>query len=321
MAGTFTHLIVVDSICQASDILDSINTLTKKMKYALKLFNNFCEFGAVSPDAPYLNLLNKDAGRWADVMHYWKPADLIRHAIPYVYNMDFRNINTQKCFAWLFGYTAHVVTDFTVHPVINLRVGAYEQNKLQHRICELNQDVYIFHEQGYGNLNTVEFIKNCGIESCADEAYDDMLDPIIRNLWEFCLNSFQKESIKIKNGLITPKADPAPDKWFDSYVTMIDKFAEEGGKFPRLIRDFVEAEGLVYPQLNEIDQTFIHNLKMPDGTLSDYSEVFNQTKKNIIKTWSELGSALDSGDYNLFTLPNGDLDTGLDENNKSIFWR
>ncbi len=320
MAGTFAHITLVDSLCQNADALDTISSLTTKMKRALMQSVNFCEFGAVSQDTPYLKLLCADAARWANVMHYWQTTEFIRRAIPYVNALDFRRTDTQKCFAWLFGYTAHIVTDFTVHPVINLRVGPYEQNKLRHRVCELNQDVYIFHKLGFGDVSTAEYIKRCGIESCADEADDDKLDPDIRKLWCYCLEGFPPGSIKMKDGLPAPKDPPDPDEWFAHYVGMIDKFAEEGGKFPWLCREIIGSKGLVYPQLNEVDQTFIQNLKMPDSTTADYDYVFEQAQQNIMKSWCELGAALDAGDQSLFTLANGDLDTGLNEYNQSICW-
>jgi hypothetical protein len=187
MPGTFAHITLVDTICQDADALDAINTLTPSMKGALMRFSNFCELGAVSPDTPYLKLLSKDAKCWANTMHYWKPADFIRRAVPQLYGMNFGATDTKKCFAWLFGYSAHVVADYTVHPVINLRVGPYEQNQLHHRLCELNQDVYIFHKLGLGDVSTAEYIKRCGIESCADEGDDDRLDPAVRKLWCHCL--------------------------------------------------------------------------------------------------------------------------------------
>ena len=282
MAGTFAHITLVDSLCQNADTLDGITSLTPKMKRALMQFDNFCEFGAVSPDTPYLTLLIADAASWANVMHYWRTTDFIRRAVPYVNAMDFRLTATQKCFAWLFGYTAHVVADFTVHPVINLRVGPYEQNKLQHRLCELNQDVYIFHKLGFGDVSRAEYIKRCGIDSCADVTDDDKLDPAVRKLWCHCLGGFPLDSIKMKDALPAPKRPPDPDEWFDHYVGMIDKFAEEGGQFPWLCRHIVEAEGLVFPQLDEVDQTFVQNLKMPDRTTANYDQVFERARQNVI---------------------------------------
>ena len=323
MAGTFAHIGLVDSLCQDADTLDGIATLTPAMKRALMTFNNFCELGAISPDAPYLQVLSKDAARWANVMHYWKTADFIRRAIPRVYKMNFGQTNTKKCFAWLFGYTAHLVTDFTVHPVLNLKVGDYKDNPLKHRICELNQDVYIFAQLNFGDISTAEFLKfeSGGIASCADESDDDKLDPAVRELWRYCLSGDPLASIKMKDKLPAPQKFPNPDAWFDQYVTMIDKFAEEGNRFPWLCRRIAEDEGLIYPRLNEVDQSFIQNLKLPDGTTASYDGVFKRVRQNVIASWRDLGNALDNGDPSLFTLPNGDLDTGLaDDTQQSIFW-
>ena len=81
MAGTFAHITLVDKLCQDNDVLNGITTLTPAMRQALKLYRPFCELGAISPDAPYLQLLSGDSARWANVMHYWKTADFVRHAI------------------------------------------------------------------------------------------------------------------------------------------------------------------------------------------------------------------------------------------------
>jgi hypothetical protein len=254
-------------------------------------------------------------------MHYWQTADFIRRGIQYLSAMDLESVADRKCLAWLFGYCAHVVTDFTVHPVLNLRVGPYELHKLQHRLSEINQDVYIFHRLGYGDIGAAEYIRRCGIGSCADETDQGRLDPTVRDLWCHCLFSGSMGRVQMKGGLPTPMRPPDPDAWFRHYVSMIDKFAEEGGRLPCLCRELAEAEGLVYPQLNEIDKTFIEGLKLPDGTTGDYDRLFEIARDNVMSTWDQLGAALVSGNPDAFTLPNGDLDTGLAENNQPIFWK
>ena len=35
----------------------------------------------------------------------------------------------QKGLAWLLGYCAHVATDVTIHPVVEMKVGPYDENK------------------------------------------------------------------------------------------------------------------------------------------------------------------------------------------------
>ena len=291
------------------------------MKGALQNFRAFCELGAISPDAPYLDLLSSDADRWANVMHYWKTADFVRRAIPLVFDMDFRFAEAQKCLAWLFGYTAHLVTDLTIHPVVNVRVGPYEKNKRMHRLCEINQDVYIFHKQGFGDITTAEYIDRCGIKSCADPADSGKLDSTVRKLWSDCLRGYLADSISMKNRLPPPEDDPDPDAWFKHYVRLLDNFVEDGGISPLIFRNIAEAAGGVYPSFSDLDKKFINNLEIPgEGDHTNYDEVFERTQQNVESTWRELGTALDKGDPDLFRLPNGDLDTGRDGNNRLIFW-
>ena len=46
----------------------------------------------------------------------------------------------RKRLAWLFGYAAHVTMDVTIHPIVELKVGPYAENKRAHRVCEMHQD-------------------------------------------------------------------------------------------------------------------------------------------------------------------------------------
>ena len=322
MAGPFAHMILVDTLCQDASVLDSIDTLTKKMKQGLMKFPKFCELGAASPDCPYLKLLSEEAARWGNIMHYWKTADFIRRAVPYVHNLDWRSADTLKCFAWLFGYTAHVVTDSTVHPVVNLRVGPYEQNKKEHRRCELHQDTYIFQKLTEDDIGTAEYVRRCGIGSCADPTNRHRLDPAISELWRRGLKGVPLGSVTMKGGLLpAPESPPDPDDWFRHYVKMLDKFAEEGGRVPRLCREIGEDAGLFYPEFREVDQSYIEKLPTPDNTTTDYDQLFERAQQNVRSSWRELGAALDSGDENLFTLANVDLDTGLAEDGSFVHWR
>jgi hypothetical protein len=184
----------------------------------------------------------------------------------------------------------------------------------------VNQDVYIFSKKQHQEIVDAEFLKRCGIKSCADETDEDKLDPAIRKLWCHCLDGYPRNTIRMKDGLPAPKGPPDPDEWFDHYVDTMDDFVEEGGKLPLLCRSIAEAQGLVYPELHEVDQSFIRNLKTPDGTTMSYEQVFKRAQQNIIKNWRELGAAFGAGNPDLLTLANGDLDTGLNEDDQPIFW-
>lgn len=320
MAGGFAHITLVDTLCKDGDGLDAIENLTPTLKRFLSFNLIFVELGAVSPDYPYLSLLSNNAAGWANTMHYWKTMDFVRKAVPLVYDMDWRKDVTGKCIAWLFGYTAHVVTDLTVHPVVNLKVGPYAQNKRAHRACEMNQDVYIFNEINHDEITRAEYIQNGGIAACCREGDKKHLEPEVADLWKRCLPSVADIDLSFDPELKCPTRPPDPDSWHHNFVKMVDDFAEEGGRLPYLTRHVVEYAGLVYPALSDLDRGYIDSLATPEGTMS-YDGVFRRAQDSVRGVWSQLGKALDTGKPKHLTTPNGNLDNGRDESGKMIFWR
>jgi len=93
--------------------------------------------GAVNPDYPYLALGDSGAAAWADEMHYNHTVAMMHSGIKHIHDISDNNARG-KCIAWLLGYAAHVTTDVTIHPIVQLKVGPYEQNKKGHRVCEMN---------------------------------------------------------------------------------------------------------------------------------------------------------------------------------------
>lgn len=321
MAGGYAHITLVKTICGDADALDAIPSLTGNIKRALMFNLNYVELGAVSPDYPYLCLFDGNAAGWANAMHYWRTLDFVRNAVPLVWDMNFSKKDTWKCLAWLFGYTAHVVTDLTVHPVVNLKVGPYAENKRAHRVCELNQDVYIFDKLLGQEITQAEYIRDCGIRSCCDPASEDRLHPAVAELWKRCLPRVPGVRIDIEDGLAVPTAPADPYDWHRHFVAMIDGFAEEGGRLPWLARHSAEAAGLVYPEVDGVDRQYIDSLATPEG-LMPYDEVFRRAQENVKDAWGQLGMALGREDKpGEFALPNGCLDTGKDEADNMIYWK
>lgn len=112
-----------------------------------------------------------------------------------------------------------------------------------------------------------------------------------------------------------------PDTWFKDYVERLDDFVEDGGLSPLVFRTAFEAAGTVYPQYSGVVMKYINNLEIPgEGDPTNYDYVFERTRQNVVSTWRDLGSALNKGKPELFTLANGDLDTGRDERNRFVFW-
>lgn len=135
--------------------------------------------GAVSPDLPYLGL----GTVWADKMHLDKTGGVVREAARLIREVD--DVNTKaKLLAWLLGYVSHVAGDITIHPIVNLKVGPYAENKTAHRECEMSQDSYIFKRLNIGNLGVGEFI-GVNIGKCV--ASDGKIDANIELLWKTAL--------------------------------------------------------------------------------------------------------------------------------------
>lgn len=319
MAGTFAHITLVDTLCQEGSRLESIPNLTSPMRHALRTSLKFCELGAVSPDCPFLKKTDKSAEGWGNVMHYWKTADFVRRSVPYLAGQDITTPDNQKCLAWLFGYTAHLVTDLTIHPVLAVKgnVGEYKGHEREHRVWELHQDVYIFHEKKKQQPTEAEFLRSCGIADCGDEADRGMLHPAIARLWRHCLDGTSLQDIRMDATI--PSTPPDPDGWFTHYVLLIDKVAEEGGRIP--LRSKFEHEGLLYPDLKDLNPKYIENVKTPSGVTIHYKQLFEKAVENTARSWADLALALTDRVQDRFALKNANLDTGLDDAaGQSVYW-
>ena len=316
MPGTFAHITLANALCVES--LDAIPGLSRETREALGLYENYCELGSIGPDYPSLTVLDPGAARWANVMHYYKTADLVRDGVSYfISHPPADPEDKQRCVAWLFGYVSHVVADLTVHPVIAMKVGCYEGHQTQHRKCELHQDVYIFDRILHLDVGSAEYLRS-GIMTCAENS---VLNRAVTALWLGVLNAIPRNDIDMKLGVLSPTKDPDPNQWHRWFTGVLDKVAKEGGRLPPLARGLGENDfALVYPRLSEIDPTYIDRLTTPSGEATSYDVVFERARTNVMRYWGELGAAIQSGNPSLFKLSNGDLDTGVAES-EPLFWR
>jgi hypothetical protein len=307
---------LVNAICTES--LGAIPGLNSETQDALGLFENYCELGSASPDYPYLTIFDESAAGWANVMHYYKSADFIRETVHGLINHPPPDPkDRQQCVAWLFGYTAHVVADLTVHPVIAMKVGCYEGHEHQHRQCELHQDVYIFNRILHLNVCSAEYLRHAGIMTCTENG---VLNRAVTALWLGVLNAIPRKEISMRLGAKSPTKDPDPNAWHTWFTRLLDKVEKESGRLPALARHLGEHNlALLYPQLNELDLTYIDDLSTPSGERTSYDAVFDRARKNVMQYWGELGAAIQDMNPRLFTLPNADLDTGVAES-APLFW-
>src|SRR5688572_28216498 len=133
MPGAYAHITLVNVLSEPRRLLNL--GFTKSAAAAVSDYFKFCELGAVSPDYPYLAVTDSKAARWADLMHYQRTGEMLHAATEGVQTLS--GEGQRRAFAWLLGCAAHVATDVTIHPVVELKVGKYEANKQGHRVCEM----------------------------------------------------------------------------------------------------------------------------------------------------------------------------------------
>jgi hypothetical protein len=310
MPGAYAHITLVN-ILKTPDHLESLPGFDPAGAIAVLKKFKFCELGVVSPDYPYLVPLNQQACSWADAMHYKNTGDMIKAGIRILAQMQ-RGDDWRKAFAWLCGYAAHVGTDMTIHPVVERKVGPYAQNKTDHRVCEMHQDAYIFQRLNLGGIGLAEHLDS-GIWGCCDTQDSGRLDPAVAQLWKAMLKACHPEPF-VSN-------PPDLDQWHTAFKAVVDDIAEEGNKLFPAARHLAVNCGLTYPEVDEIDSTYIVGLDVPGGRM-DYDQVFDTAIENVKTIWSLIWKGVFKGNKDFeHQLGQWNLDTGRDDANQLVFWR
>ena len=303
MAGAYAHITVVNH----AQKMAKQTAMSKDTKYALGMHLKYAELGAVSPDYPYLA---HGQSVWADNMHYKNTSMLLKNGIEKIRGLT--GVDREKAISWLFGFAGHMTTDMTIHPIVEKIVGPYRGNESAHRKCEMHQDSYIFQRMDLGDLGLTEHLKT-GIASCHAAGDIDRLDEGIATVW---LNMLKAAY---------PGADqtvmPEPDKWHRGFTGLLKTLTTANRLFP-FSRHVATGLNLTYPEVKEIDNKYIHNLKTPEANMS-YEAVFERACKNVISVWEGLDLALSAkGNAFLDKLADWDLDTGRTvPQHAYVFWK
>lgn len=306
MPGAYTHLAMVQ-LAAARSKLEAIEAFPPEVIYILGRRRQYCLLGAVSPDYPYLDILSDKSKQWADVMHHGGCDAFIRRGLSGLKRLS--GGEREKVLAWLFGYTAHTVMDVTIHPVINCRVGEYVQNKREHRVCEMNQDVHIFQRLNL-QIKLSEFLDST-IGHCAD--INGHLDSAISGFWAELLTRTYPTQAKSNA--------PEPGAWHSWFKTTVDKIAEEGDWLSAISRHVSRDIGLSYPHPNELDYTYIENLPTPDGGTMHFDALFDMAMNNVHEIWAGMARALEGSDGGELALPSDwNLDSGM-SGGQLVFWK
>jgi hypothetical protein len=310
MPGAYAHITLANTLKETSR-LEQLDGFPNEAIAAVLDYFKFCELGAVSPDYPYLVVGNTAANRWADLMHYTRTGDLILAGIAAVRALQ--GEAQRKCLAWLLGYAAHVAADVTIHPVVELKVGTYAENKTDHRICEMNQDAYIFQRLNLGEIGLSEHLDS-GIGGCCVSPDDKTLDYDISTLWTAMLRTIHAGEFA-ENG-------PDPALWHRKFLVMVDTIAEEGNRLLPLARHVAVDLGLTYPAAGEIMDEYLHGLAVPTRGKLGYDEIFDRAVANASQVWRTIASNVYGTAANeLVQIGNWNLDTGRDDDRHNlVFW-
>lgn len=313
MAGGFAHITVIASL---RDRLKSLEDLTRAEKLAISRNISFAEIGAVAPDYPYLAFghMDFDENHWADLMHYEQTDEPIKQGVRWLRQQE-QSAGRESALAWLFGYAAHVGTDLTIHPVVQMRVGPYSENAEQHRICEMHQDTYIWQRRNLGDIGVADYFNEV-MRVTSDD--DGALIAPVREMWETMMGGAYPEAAAT-NGA------PNIEAWHQGYRRIIDK-VEEGHKLFPISRHLLAGKGVVFPSVDELDNSFLVSLDTPSGKMH-YDDIFEAAVQNVASIWATISAALNAADDDaedaLASLPAGNLDTGcyLAAADEHVFWR
>ena len=314
MSGSYAHIAIGNLASEKSKLL-GIEGFPREAIDAANLHVNFLELGCISPDYPYMDLGSGDSKAWADTMHYTHTcntvctgAELLRGYSP--------GIKRDKCLAWLMGYTAHVVTDMCIHPIIELKVGQYEGHETPHRRCEMHQDVYIFRRIGTGMPQVSDHL-NATVLKCSDKDDPERLDQDVETLWDQILQTVHNSQFQTD--------PPDMDKWHRRCYGILQKLLPTTSRFVGFARHVCDGLGFLYPTFEEVDQhEYIRNLLVPGNRHMDYGPIFDLTMKHIQKVWRDVTDfALGGSTPIAFRDEEWNLDTGKTRvagNDKLVFW-
>ncbi len=308
MAGTFAHITLVN-IAKEPARLEAGPGMPAGAIAALLDWFGYCELGCVSPDYPYL-AIGGNQTVWADRMHYEHSGDMVKAGVQALGSLQ--GETKRKAFAWILGYAAHVITDATIHPVVELKVGPYAQNKSAHRECEMHQDAYIFQRLNLGEVGLSEHLDS-GICACSAAANPAALDPDVGDTWhEMLRNCYPAQCAA---------AAPDIDRWHRGFRTVVDDIMEEGNRLLPLARHVAVDCGLTYPAVSAIDRAaYIDDIAVPGGRLS-YDQVFDKATRHVIEAWHLIANAVFGGDARYQTaFGEWDLDTGRDPSGRIVLW-
>lgn len=311
MPGPYVHITLLHELMRPGT-LESIFSPSSKYAASLTTYFQFCALGAVSPDYPNLAQNHRSATVWADAMHYTRACEMITSGIRRV--RASRGTVRDKQLAWLLGYCAHVAADVTIHPIVQAKVGVYAENQRHHRICEMNQDSYIYRRMNLGEIGVSDSFART-VEQCSSASDRTQLDTDIVTLWEGMLKDVHPE--------LCGTHQPDSASWHLEFIAMVDGVIAGAANLFPLAGVIAEKMDLVYPEYHSVDRQYIDGQKIPSKiphTLK-YDDIFDHAVNYTAAIWRLVERAVcDENASNLPAFGDWNLDNGLDEMGRLVFW-
>lgn len=296
MAGAFTHILICD-------VAKRRRGLNLPLRQLLNKYSEFLFLGAVSPDLPYLSF-KTGTTNWADVMHYEKTNGIaINGHVDLKGRWATHQPSDEMLLAWLLGFVSHLVTDATIHPVVQATVGEYSTHKEQHRTCEMTQDSLIFNEVKKNDATYAEFSQ----------------------ILMFCAKSTDFQTLmgfwkkQLRATYPGKEDDFNPELWFTTYTAAID-VAEGGSGIVAFFRHAGLGEKFLYHNKAELLAKYPQNCEsynkkvmLPiNGTGTFKKECFERAVQNVMDAWTYLFDGLTNDSIVAEIIKNWNLDTGVD---------
>lgn len=311
MPGPYAHITLLQELMRPGT-LESVFHPSSGYAATLKTCFPFCVLGAISPDYPNLAPDDTPSSPWADAMHSVRACGMITSGIRRIKGS--RGAVRDKQLAWLLGYCAHVATDVTIHPVVRAKVGEYAENQRHHRICEMNQDSYIYRRMNLGEIGVSDNFARI-VAQCGRKSDRTMLDGDIATLWEGMLNDVHPE--------LYAAHCPDSNSWHREFVSMFDRSAVVAIKLFPLAGVITSKMDLAYPAYDMVDQQYIDEQEIPSEIplKLHYDDIFDHAADNVASLWRLVERAVcDDNASNLPVFSDWNLDNGLDGLNRLVFW-
>ena len=311
MPGPYVHITLLHELMRP-ETLESVFSSSSGYAASLSTYFPYCALGAVSPDYPNLAQSDPTASVWADAMHRTRACGMITSGIRRVRGS--RGDVRDKQLAWLLGYCAHVAADVTIHPVVQAKVGVYAENQRQHRICEMNQDSYIYRRMNLGEIGVSDIFART-VARCSSVSDRTQLDRDIVTLWEGMLKDVHPE--------LYDTHQPDSASWHREFIAMVDGGTAGAVNLFPLAGVIATKMGLTYPAYEAVDRQYVDGQIIPSDIPQtfQYDDIFDHAAGNTAAMWRLIERAVcDENTPNLPTFGDWNLDNGLDELGRVVFW-